>query len=284
MSFHRLATRPGLSVTALAFSALTFAANAHAAGDPRGIWYDHNGRGAVEIKNCAANPNRLCGHVVYVKKARNKKRCGMQIIGNVRSNGRGWIYSPKRGRSFPLAMKRLSDNRLRIVGNAGSFFTKTYIWKRAPDSIVNCGQAIVAEKKAVEPVAKPVATKTKPVAKSEPRIEPKVEAKAEQPAVEPTNTSSATAALIATTRIAAKEEPKPEPVVETAEAEAETDTVNDLAPPGGLSTGGDEKLGKLNDIVKKFTGGKGIKLSGKGRGKCKYRIPYVGRTINVPCK
>ena len=285
--------RAVLTLGTLSVSALTLSALSHAGTDPRGIWYDHNGRGAVEIKECASNAKRLCGHVVYVKKARNKKRCGMQIIGNVRGNGRGWIYSPKRGRSFPLAMKRLSNNRLRIVGNAGSFFTKTYIWKRAPDSIVNCENAIVAKKKA-KPVAKPVVTAAaKPVTPTKTDATP---APANTPpASESNNTSSATAALISRTRVSEPEvaEAQPEPVAAAAETTATEETatnqdepaVDDLSPPGGLSNGGDEKLGKLKSVIDKFTGGKGIKgIKLSGKRKCNFRIPYVGRTIKVPCK
>lgn len=303
MTFRVLTSHTSAGFATVAFTALSFAASAHAAGDPRGIWYDHNGRGAVEIKECASNASRLCGHVVYVKKARNKKRCGMQIIGNVRGNGRGWIYSPKRGRSFPLALKRLSNNRLRIVGNAGSFFTKTYIWKRAPDSVVNCGQAVVAKAKA-QPVAKPVAkpaveTPQRTVAKAAAPVTQPSQKKTQAPANRDTdagNASSATAALLLAPAAAAASAPTPEtapaPVAQVAQdipatATPSTTVADDLTPPGGLSNGEDGKLGKLKEVINKFTGGKGLKgfkLKGKGRGKCKYRIPYVGRTIRVPCK
>jgi len=269
----------------LALSALSFAASAHAGGDPRGIWYDHNGRGAVQIKECASNAKRLCGHVVYVKKARHKKRCGQQIIGNVKRNGRGWIYSPQRGRSFPLAMKRLSTNRLRIVGNAGSFFTKTYVWKRAPDSIINCEQAIVAKAK-TKPAPKPVA-KTKVATPTTSTTETKTTTTDKER--DQGNASSATAALLASPVVAAAPTPEPTPVetsVESQSPDTDTEVADDLSPPGGLSNGGGDKLAKLESVIKKFTGGKGLKglkVKGKSGGKCKYRIPYVGRTIRVKC-
>lgn len=274
-----------LSGAAFAATAILFSASAHAAGDPRGIWYDHNGRGAVEIKECSANPNRLCGHVVYVKKSRHKKRCGMQIIGNVRKNGRGWIYSPSRGRSYPLAVKRLSDSRLRIVGNAGSFFTKTYIWKRAPDTIANCNQPTLAKKKD-EPVkakaAQPVALETTPANNTSPDTN---NAKPETKADDLPTASTATAALLATPIVA---EPEPEPeATEVENKTGEPQEVNDLAPPGGLSKGEGNDLGKLKSVIKKFAGGKNLddlNIGTSGGKKCKFRIPYVGRTIRVPCK
>lgn len=278
MSFTGSLSKVGLGLTTLMGSAIALSSASNAAGDPRGIWYDHNGRGAVEIKECSSNPKRLCGHVVYVKQERHKKRCGTQIIGNLRTSGRGWIYSPKRGRSYPLALKKLSNNRLRIVGNAGSFFTKTYIWKRAPDDIANCNQPVVAKKakaRVIKAAAKPEPQPTKSIkAKVAPRTQ-------EIETIEPGMTSSATAALLATPAVA----PAP---VETTEPEAPAtasdngEPVDDLTPRGGLSTGEGDKLGKLKSVIDKFTDGKGIKLSGKGQ--CKYRIPYVGRTIRVPCK
>lgn len=286
MYFQNSTKGSAVAFATIALSTLTISPEAHAAGDPRGIWYDHNGRGAVEIKECAGNAKRLCGHVVYVKKARNKKRCGMQIIGNVRSNGRGWIYSPKRGRSYPLAVKRLSNNRLRIIGNAGSFFTKKYIWKRAPDTIANCNQPVVAKKTPeAQPQPTKVVTKTpvKKVAKvnATPKAEPKV--MSDETRVDPGNASSATAALLARPRVQPVAAPEPAPV-ETA-ATAKSAPVDDLTPPGGISKGGSDKLAKLESVIKKFTGGKGLKLKGKKGGrKCKFRIPYVNRTIKVPCK
>ncbi|MCH9765950.1 MAG: DUF2147 domain-containing protein [Alphaproteobacteria bacterium] len=296
MYFHSQFAQAAIGLTTAALGAVAWSTLAQANSDPRGIWYDHNGRGAVEIKECASNASRLCGHVVYVKKARNKKRCGMQIIGNVRSNGRGWIYSPKRGRSYALALKRLSENRLRIIGNANSrYFSKTYTWKRAPASVVNCGKpATVAKAKTKAPVkqaaapapkTKPVVdsvAKTAPVPTTAPVAKPAADSKPKTAEADTGTASTGSAALFATSAAAATATPEPAPEVVDAEADA---PVDDLSPPGGLTKGGDDRLGKLKSVIDKFTGGKGLKgFSGKGKGKCKFRIPYVGRTINVPCK
>lgn len=286
-------------------SAIAFAAAASASTGAQGIWYDHEGRGAVEIRPCASNKSRLCGYVVYVKKAKNKKRCGLQIIGNVKSNGWGWIYSPKRGRSFPLKMKKLSNDRLRIVGNAGSrFFSKTFTWKRAPDSVVNCEQA-----------AKPIEAKAsaKPAAETSASIEPAGTASKPAP-VSRSNKEDATSGQTgtrsersATTALIAKPKPKTAAAAETTQGKQQTavaseagdrDTVktqaaaedeqaggieeddtaeNDLAPPGGISR---PKL-SMSDIEGKIR--KFVKAGGSKK-KCNFRIPHVGRTIKVPCK
>ena len=289
-----------LSSSAGTIGLLALALPAGAAANTQGIWYDHEGRGAVEIRPCAKDDSRLCGYVVYVKKQSNIKRCGMQIIGNVKSNGSGWIYSPKRGRSFPLSLKRLDDNRLRVVGNAGSrFFSRTFTWKRAPDSIVNCpGASPVVESKAAPRPEAPPAT----VIGTSPAKNSKTHHSTQQSGTIGTaaTAASATAALITTsaandraptasqaskpqaTRNAKPAEAMPavtEREVPTAEqtspAAGQNEEANDLTPPGGLS----KSNGSLDDVkghIRKF-----VKTGGKG--KCKFRIPYVGRTINVPC-
>lgn len=284
LSFVRAAQVFGTSAFALAATA--FAGTAHAASDPRGIWYDHDGRGAVEIKECSGNSERLCGHVVYVKLEKNKKRCGMQIIGNLRGNGRGWIYSPSRGRSYPLAAKRLSDDRLRIIGNAGSFFTKTYVWKRAPDTIANCNQPAVVETKQETPKIKAVKVQKTAAEKTVAPVKTKdaVKTPEPQPTLQFSDASSGSTALLLASTARAEEPRQPKPVTSKQISSVQTD---DLTPPGGLSDGNDDKLEKLDKVIKKFTGGKGLKslkVSGNNGKKCKYRIPYVGRTINVPCK
>jgi uncharacterized protein (DUF2147 family) len=227
-----------------------------AASDPSGIWFDHNGRGAVEIKQCDGGKG-LCGYVVHVKEQRNADRCGLQILGNVTEGGGGWIYSPERKSKYDVALKRLSDDKLRVVGNAGSrFFSRTFTWTRAPDDIARCGEttAAVPEPKAIA---------------SEPKIAaPVAEAK---PAA-----TSASAALLAGSMSATrtkKAEIKPEAKADinvAADAEAGTPKVktaksSSKATQTALASDQDSK-----DAGKKRT--------------CTYRIPYVGRTVSVPCR
>ncbi|MCH9808153.1 MAG: DUF2147 domain-containing protein [Alphaproteobacteria bacterium] len=138
-----------LTQSAALATALLWTASAQAA-DPKGIWYDHNGRGAVQIKDCKSGKG-LCGYVVHVKKKKHAKRCGTQILGNVTSRGGGWIYSPSRGRKYTVRIKRLSDSKLRVVGNASSrLFSKTFTWKKAPDDLELCGKYAVAKKTSVD--------------------------------------------------------------------------------------------------------------------------------------
>ena len=132
-----------------ALFALTFvpvaAESAFAAPDPTGIWMNHTGRGAVEIKQCG---NALCGNVVWVKSATDSKGCGKQIIGGVAPVGggrwdNGWIYSPEKGRKYDVELTPLKNGTLRVTGYAGvKFLSKTMIWTRAPQDLQLCGQTV----------------------------------------------------------------------------------------------------------------------------------------------
>ena len=81
----------------LTAAALSTSSTAASANGPLGVWLDHTGRGAVEIKPCG---DKLCGHVVWVKSTTDSKGCGRQIIGDAVAAGgksslhRGWIDLP----------------------------------------------------------------------------------------------------------------------------------------------------------------------------------------------
>ena len=82
-----------------AFAGVAVGAGPAFAAEPTGIWYDHTGRGAVEIVKCGSN---LCGKLVWLKNASHKEGCGLQIIGDVKplSSGvwdGGWIYRSREG-------------------------------------------------------------------------------------------------------------------------------------------------------------------------------------------
>ncbi len=129
------------SVTALALAALTFMPASSFAADPTGIWLDDRGRGAIEIKPCG---DQLCGHVVWVKSASDKRGCGKQIIGDVtkvtsRRWDKGWIYSPDRNKKYSVELKLLDKDHLQVTGYAGiKYFSETMIWTRAPSDLERC--------------------------------------------------------------------------------------------------------------------------------------------------
>ena len=224
-----------------------------AASDPSGIWFDHNGRGAVEIKQCDSGKG-LCGYVVHVKEQRNADRCGLQILGNVTEGGGGWIYSPERKSKYDVALKRLSDDKLRVVGNAGSrFFSRTFTWTRAPDDVARCGEttAAVPEPKAAAP-------------------EPKTAAPA--PEARPA-AATASAALLAGTMSARR----------TEKAETKPEAKADMKVAADSETG-TPKVKTAKSSTKTTQTASASDQEFQEKRKCTYRIPYVGRTVSVPCR
>ncbi len=124
------------------FVSFTLTNYALAASSPYGVWLDHTGSGAIEIKKCG---KALCGYIVWVKDPRDvKKGCGKPLIRNVKYVGnntwdRGLIYSPTDGKDYSVELKPISRSKLKVLGYAGSkFFSKTMYWKRAPSSLKRC--------------------------------------------------------------------------------------------------------------------------------------------------
>ncbi len=119
---------------------------------PEGLWIDHTGRGAVEIKPC---PQGLCGRIVWMKdpndrqgrplvdalnedtRMRARPICGLQIIGGLKQQADGswdygWIYDPEQGASFDVELRLRSADRLQVKGYKGlKFFSETFQWTRA---------------------------------------------------------------------------------------------------------------------------------------------------------
>jgi uncharacterized protein (DUF2147 family) len=124
-----------------AFASVTLGAGAALASEPTGIWYDHTGRGAVEISKCG---NQLCGRVVWVKDAQNSSACGMQIIGNVKpvAGGAwdgGWIYDPDQDTKYSVELTPVGAQSLKVVGYMGSkLLSETMMWRRAPADLKRC--------------------------------------------------------------------------------------------------------------------------------------------------
>ena len=135
--------RMGLLTTAVAAAILASAASANESPDPRGVWIDHTGRGAVEIVDCGGE---LCGRVVWLKDAKNVEACGVQILGDVRPAGRGvwdkgWIYDPEQDAKFSVELKPIGADKLRVLGYLGTkLFSETMVWQRAPAGLVRCSK------------------------------------------------------------------------------------------------------------------------------------------------
>src|SRR5688572_29423915 len=96
----------------------------------QGLWYNHSGKGSVEIRPCGESgrdADRLCGFIVWLKDPNNKRGqpltdgynedprkrtrpiCGLPVLGQLRpmSDGswdEGWVYDPEQGKSFDAAI------------------------------------------------------------------------------------------------------------------------------------------------------------------------------------
>jgi uncharacterized protein (DUF2147 family) len=130
-------------------------------GTPKevGIWYDDTGKGAVRIEQCE---NKLCGKIYWLKDTlnaegkplidrhnpnesqRTRPICGLQVIGGLASMSdgewdAGWIYDPKEGKSYSVAMKLDGPDTMKVTGYlVMKLMGRTLTWKRAPADLPSC--------------------------------------------------------------------------------------------------------------------------------------------------
>jgi uncharacterized protein (DUF2147 family) len=178
---------------------LALSAGAAGAAPPleTGVWINHTGKGAVEIRPCAASgaaANRLCGFIVWLKEPNNKKGepltdgynpdpskrrrtiCGLPVLGSLQrvSEGwdNGWVYDPEQGSQFDAAIVAGRD-RLILTGYKGvKFFSKSFNWRRAPADLPRCDQPHEARATPTDiKLALPHITPPRPVPAVRPAIE-----------------------------------------------------------------------------------------------------------------
>ncbi len=124
-----------------------------------GIWYDDTKQGAVEITQCG---KKLCGHIVWLENPLTEdgtpiidkynsdpskaKRpvCGLQVLGEltIQEDGtydNGWVYDPKVGHTFNVAINLVDPNKLHVRGYAKlKIFGRSLTWTRAPNNLERC--------------------------------------------------------------------------------------------------------------------------------------------------
>lgn len=167
---------------------LAAAANAAGPGKEIGTWYDDSGDGAIKIEACG---DKLCGKIVWLKDPLNEKGqplhdahnpdaalrtrtiCGMPLLGNLarqedQSWDNGWVYDPKEGKSYSLALRVIASDRLEITGYLGmKLLGRSMVWSRAPANLPDCtGTAPAIEATKAQPAA-PAATAAKAAAPAE---------------------------------------------------------------------------------------------------------------------
>jgi uncharacterized protein (DUF2147 family) len=135
--------RTGIALRTAVVAAAVLGAGPAIAAEPTGLWYDHTGRGAVEITKCGS---QLCGRLVWLKDPEHAKQvCGVQIIGDVKpmANGAwdgGWIYDPERDSKFSVELTPVGPQSLKVVGYMGTkWLSETMMWRRAPADLKRCG-------------------------------------------------------------------------------------------------------------------------------------------------
>lgn len=116
-------------------------APAPAPAGPAGVWYDHTGRGAIEISDCGG---KLCGKVVWLKPGTNPQGCGIQVIANVPPKAPntwdgGWIFDPEANSKYDVELQLVAADKLKVTGYEGlKLFGQTMMWTRAPLDIQRC--------------------------------------------------------------------------------------------------------------------------------------------------
>jgi len=203
---HDLPYRVGLKILAGAMvTGLFIGADSASAAPPleTGVWINHTGKGAVEIRPCDAagrGASQLCGYIVWLKEPTNRRGepltdgynrdpskrkrtiCGLPVLGALqRIDGgwdNGWVYDPEQGSSFDAAIQLTSRDKLILTGYKGvKFFSKSFTWRRAPADLPRCdGEAHEAKAPAATQVArKPTETGSVPfkVPRPVPAVRPK---------------------------------------------------------------------------------------------------------------
>lgn len=244
--------KPALQLATFA-AVFISAGSAWAGAAPTGLWIDHTGRGGVEITRCG---DRLCGHVAWLKDAKNSEACGVQVIGDAKPmrNGtwdRGWIYDPDAESKYDVELTPIGSKKLRVMGYAGTkFLSETMMWKRAPVGLKKCSKPGSEKAAAADVADKPVKT-----------------SQSANKAAKPTSKK---------------------PKVKTADLTPETKS-RSAAPQKAKSP----KAAKTNDKSKRSRGkiAQALVDMSKSRGKgksrskrtCRYSVPYVNMVVKVPC-
>lgn len=127
-------------------------ANPIEAGEPiTGVWVTRGYSSKVEISPCSANPNTLCGQVVWLweafdeqghpmldrknpkKEFRSRPLIGIVILSDFQETSGVWtggtIYNPEDGRTYRATLQLLPGDRLQVRGCV-MFICQKQIWLR----------------------------------------------------------------------------------------------------------------------------------------------------------
>lgn len=168
------------SVVALAISGVVSVSSAQTAPPETGVWIDDTGKGAVRIEVCGG---KLCGRIVWLKALvndngevlrdrhnpdpamRDRLICGLPILGQLQALPEGgydggWVYDPKVGKAFDVAIQLTGRDQLTVTGYKGiRLFSKSFIWTRAKTELPDCAEG-TAQLTGAAPTAAPTPKKT----------------------------------------------------------------------------------------------------------------------------
>jgi len=250
-----------LSAAVLAVHVVS-ASGAHAQGavlaSPLGVWIDHTGRGAVEITECGKG---VCGHVVWIKDAKNSQGCGVKILSDVKPVGgnkwdNGKIFDPDQNSTYDVELTPIGADKLKVMGYAGvKFLSQTFTWKRANGDLKRCNDQGNANSTAA----------------SQPTQKAEVPKAAEPAAPEPTNGASMSAGTGSNeTKAPEKAQAKEDPVVP-----AVRDPQVAAAPPQDSTQKAAEPEEEDSKPEPRRKGGKK---------QCKFRVPFGDMVVYYPCE
>lgn len=172
-----LANTPRRAILPLAFvGLLSVPAIAGPMPPEAGVWIDDSGKGAVKIEPCGGD--KLCGRIVWLRDPINaqgepltdknnpeegkRKRpiCGLATLGDLKPSPDGgfdfgWVYDPKVGKSYTVAIALQTPSKLQVTGYLGmKFLGKSFIWTRADKDLPSCkGPSEATAPPAVKPAA-----------------------------------------------------------------------------------------------------------------------------------
>ena len=140
--------------------AMPVAVPASAAPRETGLWIDDTGKGAVQIEICGGS--KLCGRIVWLKEPlnaqgeplrdknnpqperRTRPICGLPILGELQPLPEGgfdggWVYDPKVGKAYDVAIELVAPDKLQVTGYKGvRFLGKSFLWTRADGDLPSC--------------------------------------------------------------------------------------------------------------------------------------------------
>ena len=138
-------------------------ASSVSAASIEGLWLTENGKAIIQFSKCEEGADsKFCGNIVWSQNPRDedgnlkldvnnpdpalKSRpvCGIRLIGDLQKTTEdfyedGWVYHPKKGKSYGAEVTVVSAEQLEMRGFLGfSLIGKSETWNRVEDNRTGC--------------------------------------------------------------------------------------------------------------------------------------------------